>query len=89
MGKKMKFEKEKTFGIKARLGRWKKNKENWNTPIEKKEILPNYFNKTLWSKLPPEKIKEYKAKLINLGWVYSSNSIATYWRAPDKKIHWL
>ncbi len=93
----MLWEKQKNktgvWNLGMRLAQWKSRNERngWGPkdPTKKDFVLPVYFNKTLWQKLPPEKIKEYKAKLINLGWVYSSNSIATYWRAPDKKIHWL
>ena len=34
-GKKMRFEKEKTFGISRRLSTWNKNNKNWNTKKEK------------------------------------------------------
>jgi hypothetical protein len=37
--KKMRFEKEKTFGIKQRLDRWKSNKSKFSTPTQKKDVL--------------------------------------------------
>ena len=37
--KKMRFEKEKSFGIKQRLDRWKSNKSKFSTPTQKKDVL--------------------------------------------------
>ncbi len=88
-GKKMAFEKEKTFDIKRRLGTFKRNQEKWNTPKEKRKILPSYFNKALWQKLDPEKMREYKEKLIGLGWQYFTSQSGNHWLSPDNKRTWL
>lgn len=88
-GKKMRFEKEKTFDIKRRLGRFKRNQIKWNTPKEKREVLPNYFNKNLWQKMTPQKVQEYKAHLINLGWQYFTSQAGNHLLSPDGKREWL
>jgi hypothetical protein len=88
-GKKMRFEKEKVFSISRRLKTWKNNSLSWNKSPEKSESLPNYFNKTLWQRLEPERIKEYKEHLSRLGWHYSASPGGTYWRSPDNKMIWL
>ena len=36
--KKMRFEKEKSFGIKRRLATWKKNSKQWNTETKKESV---------------------------------------------------
>ena len=88
-GKKMRFEKERTFGLKRRLATWKNNSRNWNKSPEKDESLPNYFNKHLWQKLDPVRIKEYKEHLCRLGWQYSTSPGGTFWRSPENKMIWL
>ncbi len=88
-GRKMRFEKEKTFCFKRRWNTWKSNIKKWNTPKEKRNVLPNYFNKTLWQKLDPEKIREYKLKLQCLGWQYFTSQSGNHWLSPDNKRHWL
>ena len=89
MGKKMRFEKERTFGIKRRLATWKNNSKNWNKSPEKDKSLPNYFNMKLWQSLDPGKIKEYKEHLNRLGWRYFTGPNGTYWRSPENKMTWL
>ena len=89
MGKKMRFEKERTFGIKRRLATWKNNSISWNKSPEKSETLPAYFNKKLWQSLSPEKIQIYKAHLSRLGWQYFTSQSGNHWLSPDNKRHWL
>lgn len=88
-GKKMRFEKETTFDVKRRVGTFKRNQEKWNTPREKRNTLPNFFNKSLWQKLDPEKMREYKLKLQGLGWQYFTSQSGNHWLSPDNKRHWL
>lgn len=89
MGKKMRFEKETTFGIKRRLSTWKNHSLAWNKHPEKDDTLPNYFNKTFWQKMGPDRIKEYKTHLFRLGWKYSSSPGGSFWQSPDGKLTWL
>jgi len=88
-GRKMRFEKEKTFCFKRRWNTWKKKTIEWNTPKEKRQTLPNFFNKSLWQKLDPEKMREYKLKLQGLGWVYSESPNGNHWLSPTKERIWL
>jgi len=37
-GKKMRFEKENTFGLKRRLSTWKRNDEKWNFKKKKEKL---------------------------------------------------
>lgn len=92
-GNKMYFEmKSITKGKWSTLGRlatFKRNKERWGKPIEKRNILPNYFNKSLWQKLDPEKMREYKLKLQSLGYIYSESHSGNSWLSPTKERIWL
>lgn len=88
-GNKMRFEKEKTFGVKRRLKTWKNNSASWNKSPEKDETLPNYFNKKFWQKIDAEKTKEYKTHLLRLGWKYSTSPGGSFWQSPDGKMIWL
>ena len=92
-GNKMYFEmKSITKGKWSTLGRlatFKRNQERWEKPIEKRNKLPNYFNKSLWQKLDPEKMREYKSKLQGLGWQYFTSQSGNHWLSPDNKRHWL
>ena len=88
-GKKMRFEKEKTFGVVRRLATWKKHSSDWNKSPEKNDSFPNYFNKRLWQKLSIERSNEYRLHLKRLGWNYFSNNVGSYFRAPDNSITWL
>jgi len=43
--KKLRFEKERTFGIRRRFATWKRNHEKWNKPKDKTSFFEQAFNK--------------------------------------------
>ena len=88
-GKKMRFEKEKTFGVKRRLATWRRHAADWNKSPKNNDTLPNYFNKQLWRSLSIDRCNEYKLHLIKLGWHFSASPGGSFFQSPDKIITWL
>lgn len=88
-GKKMRFEKEKTFDPKRRIATWKNHSLQWNKEPEKEETFPSYFQKSLWQRLQGDRMIQYKDHLKRLGWFYQSSPGGTFWRSPEGKMIWL
>ena len=92
-GRKMAFEKEKTFDVMRRLKTWKNNSQEWNPNKWKKEELKfkDFFSRAYLRSLDNNQHLLYFKHLETKGYKYhrNRNGGQSHLRDPEGKIIWL
>ena len=92
-GKKMKFEKEKTFHPMRRLKQWKRNSQQMNPNKWPKEELKfkDFFSRAFMRSLTGDQQKLYIKHLESKGYKYtkSKHGGTSHILTPDGKREWL
>ncbi len=92
-GRKMRWEKQKTFDIKRRLLQWKRNSKKFNPdqwPVE--EIsFKNFFSRQFMKSLDMNARIKYLKHLEECGYKYveGSHGHSSHLRDPENKIIWI
>ena len=78
-GRKMHWQKQKTFDIKRRMKQWQRNSKTWNT---KSNGMPNTYNPIYEKNLQMDDVMRYHRHLISLGWEKLHGPGGTTWKKP-------